>query len=107
MRLKHLSADDIADSFDYTNKYAIIEYLDELSENPLIDVLILTHNFDFYRTVSKHLGIGYDMLFVVQKNGDGSLIMEEFTYKNDYFKKGILDEIRNGQIEDENGLKKL
>ena len=31
---KHLViADDIADSFDYTNKYAIIEYLKELADN--------------------------------------------------------------------------
>jgi len=42
--------DDIADSFDYKNKYAIIEYLKELSEENLFCILILTHNFDFYRT---------------------------------------------------------
>lgn len=42
--------DDIADSFDYKNKYAIIEYLREMSEQPLFRIFILTHNFDFYRT---------------------------------------------------------
>jgi energy-coupling factor transporter ATP-binding protein EcfA2 len=42
--------DDIADSFDYKNKYAIIEYLKELSEENLFCILVLTHNFDFYRT---------------------------------------------------------
>lgn len=44
--------DDIADSFDYSNKYAIIEYLKELSEesNNLF-IVILTHNFDFFRTI--------------------------------------------------------
>ncbi len=42
--------DDIADSFDYKNKYAIIEYLKELSEEKLFCILVLTHNFDFYRT---------------------------------------------------------
>lgn len=44
--------DDIADSFDYSNKYSIIEYLKELSEeaNNLYFIL-LTHNFDFFRTV--------------------------------------------------------
>ncbi len=104
---KHLViADDIADSFDYTNKYAIIEYLDELSQNMLIDVLILTHNFDFYRTVSKRLDIGYDMCFVAQKDSSGVLSMEKFAYKNDYFTKGILQDIRNGKINDDYKLKK-
>lgn len=99
---KHLViADDIADSFDYTNKYAIIEYLDELSRNKLIDLLILTHNFDFYRTVSSRLDIKYDMCFVAQKDDQGSILMEKFAYKKDYFTKGILDNIRNGKIKDD------
>lgn len=42
--------DDIADSFDYKNKYAIIEYLKEIAEEDLFRMLVLTHNFDFYRT---------------------------------------------------------
>ena len=46
-----LIVDDIADSFDYQNKYAIIQYLRDISENPLFKQLILTHNFDFFRTV--------------------------------------------------------
>lgn len=49
--------DDIADSFDYKNKYAIIEYLNEIKENGKSKQIILTHNFDFYRTVSKRLSI--------------------------------------------------
>lgn len=49
--------DDIADSFDYKNKYAIVEYLHELDENPLFKQIILTHNFDFYRTLSSRLNI--------------------------------------------------
>jgi hypothetical protein len=47
--------DDIADSFDYRNKYAIIEYLSEVSAVPSFRQLILSHNFDFYRTVSSRL----------------------------------------------------
>jgi len=43
--------DDIADSFDYQNKYAIIQYLRDISQNPLFKQVILTHNFDFFRTV--------------------------------------------------------
>lgn len=105
---KHLViADDIADSFDYTNKYAIIEYLDELATNKLIDVLVLTHNFDFYRTVSSRLSISYNMCFVVQKDASGRLIMEKFAYRNDYFTKGILEQIRDGRIGDDFTKQKL
>jgi len=49
--------DDISDSFDYKNKYAIIEYLKEVSENPIFKQLILTHNFDFHRTVCSRLNM--------------------------------------------------
>lgn len=43
--------DDIADSFDYKNKYAIIEYLADYLAEGRFKVIILTHNFDFYRTI--------------------------------------------------------
>lgn len=55
--------DDIADSFDYKNKYAIIEYLKDIKESKktngvnIFKMIILTHNFDFYRTVGTRLGI--------------------------------------------------
>jgi len=49
--------DDIADSFDYKNKYAIIEYLADLIGNSKFALIILTHNFDFYRTVVSRLGV--------------------------------------------------
>lgn len=47
--------DDIADSFDYKNKYAIIEYLKEVSEHNDFFSIILTHNFDFFRTVQERV----------------------------------------------------
>jgi len=45
--------DDIAESFDYKNKYAILEYLNHLSRDTTngLHMIILTHNFDFYRCV--------------------------------------------------------
>ncbi|MBN5444851.1 hypothetical protein JY544_09460 [Serratia ureilytica] len=43
--------DDIADSFDYKNKYAIVEYLRDISQVSHFYLLILTHNFDFHRIV--------------------------------------------------------
>jgi hypothetical protein len=48
--------DDIVDSFDYKNKYAMIEYLSELSEDRNIQLIILTHNFDFFRSCKHKFG---------------------------------------------------
>lgn len=55
-----LIIDDIADSFDYKNKYAIIEYLYELANQDGIYMLILTHNYDFHRTLKSRLSIKRD-----------------------------------------------
>ena len=49
--------EDVADSFDYKNKYAIIEYIQDLRMNHNLRTIILTHNFDFYRTISSRLGL--------------------------------------------------
>jgi hypothetical protein len=46
-----LVIDDIADSFDYKNKYAIIQYLKDIADEAHFKQIILTHNFDFYRTI--------------------------------------------------------
>ena len=47
--------DDIADSFDYKNKYAIVEYLNDLSKEGNFRSIILTHNFDFFRTLQSRI----------------------------------------------------
>lgn len=52
-----LIVDDIADSFDYKNKYAIVEYLQDIVKTDHFHLLVLTHNFDFYRTVRGRLGV--------------------------------------------------
>lgn len=49
--------DDIADSFDYKNKYAIIEYLKDMAETNNFYSIILTHNFDFFRTIQNRIGM--------------------------------------------------
>ncbi len=49
--------DDIADSFDYKNKYAIVEYLNDISREDYFYQVILTHNFDFYRTLCSRLSV--------------------------------------------------
>jgi len=52
-----LVIDDIADSFDYKNKYAILEYLQEIKDYLDFNIIILTHNFDFYRSLQLRLHI--------------------------------------------------
>ena len=49
--------DDIADSFDYQNKYAIIEYLQDISQEEKFYQIILTHNYDFFRTICSRINI--------------------------------------------------
>lgn len=48
--------DDVADSFDYKNKHAIIQYLRDLTDVDFFHQIILTHNFDFFRALSKGNG---------------------------------------------------
>jgi len=52
-----LIIDDLADSFDYKNKYAIVQYLDEIVKYDNFLTIILSHNFDFFRTIQSRLGI--------------------------------------------------
>ena len=91
-------ADDIADSFDYKNKYAIIEYLADLSQNPGIDLLILTHNFDFFRTVLSRLGLMRNHCYIAQKHNAGIITMKEFRYQKDFFQKVIIAGIKGTDI---------
>lgn len=74
-----LLVDDIADSFDYKNKYAIIEYLSDISDSQKFHSIFLTHNFDFHRTVSGRLGIlRENRLFAVKDGNNLSLIQEKY-----------------------------
>ncbi len=69
--------DDIADSFDYKNKYAIIEYLKEVSGDQKFQMIILTHNFDFHRTVSSRLQLERSHRLVAVRTNDRVLLEEE------------------------------
>ena len=77
--------DDIADSFDYKNKYAIIEYLKDVNETPLFRSIILTHNFDFYRTVSSRISLGCSVLMSI-KNENREIQLVKGEYRKDVFK---------------------
>lgn len=77
--------DDIADSFDYKNKYAIIEYLKDVHESNLLKSIILTHNFDFYRTVSSRLNLGNSVLMSL-KDENREIKLVRGQYRKDVFK---------------------
>ena len=80
-----LVIDDIADSFDYKNKYAIIQYLKEISQNKLFHLLIMTHNFDFFRIIRRAIGIKYDnCYFVSEKNKSIQLTNAEYIKKDPF-----------------------
>ena len=73
--------DDIADSFDYQNKYAIIQYLKDISENGLFKLLIMTHNFDFFRTLNSRF-IRYPNCLMASKNEGGITLAQAVGIKN-------------------------
>lgn len=82
--------DDIADSFDYKNKYAIIEYLKDMKNINYFYLIILSHNFDFYRNVSSRLSIPKHLkhkkyLIYAIKSMD-RISLEEEKYQNNPFK---------------------
>ena len=81
--------DDIADSFDYKNKYAIIEYLKDISKEENFYQIILTHNFDFFRTLeSRFVSRKYSRM--VSKTNDGLKIVNASYLKPfDYFKSKL------------------
>ena len=80
--------DDIAESFDYQNKYAIIEYLFEIEKSGLFKSIVLTHNFDFYRSLCSRLSLGADNAFMAIKRKDGDIVLVRGQYRRnllDYF----------------------
>jgi hypothetical protein len=87
-----LVLDDIADSFDYKNKYAIIEYVKELHNSTTFKLIILTHNFDFYRTVASRLSLPWQSAFMVLKSVTREISLVQGRYRKDifsYFKQHI------------------
>lgn len=78
--------DDIADSFDYKNKYAIIEYLKNIAEEEFFYQIVLTHNFDFFRTIqSRYINRNYSHM--INKTHESiELINAEYLKPFSYFK---------------------
>lgn len=75
--------DDIADSFDYKNKYAIIEYLNDIINISLFKLIILTHNFDFYRSVASRLNLNNNKFFAIKH--DNEIVLKEGQYTKNVF----------------------
>jgi ABC-type molybdenum transport system ATPase subunit/photorepair protein PhrA len=73
--------DDIADSFDYKNKYAIIQYLQDISNEPYFYQIILTHNFDFFRTINSRF-IRYSHCLIASRDSKGIAITQAVGIKN-------------------------
>ncbi|MGL2388920.1 hypothetical protein ACOWLU_06855 [Helicobacter pylori] len=78
--------DDISDSFDYRNKYAIIEYLKDLQECRQFKLLVMTHNFDFYRTLASRLNIPREQIKMIRKNDAREIIFEKGGYLKSFIK---------------------
>ena len=77
--------DDIADSFDYKNKYAIVEYLGDILTEPYFRQIILTHNYDFYRTVWKRLELS-GTNYHVNKSSEQINLSNEKMYRDPFEK---------------------
>lgn len=93
--------DDIADSFDYKNKFAIIEYIKDLADSGLFKILVLTHNFDFYRTVASRLNLPrnkeINSVLMVSKKDNGEISLNKGQYVNDLFAH-FLDRITDERV---------
>lgn len=77
--------DDIADSFDYKNKYAIVEYLADILSRGEFRQIILTHNYDFYRTVWHRLDLG-GANFHASRSSEGIVLKAETMYRDPFQK---------------------
>lgn len=88
-----LLVDDIADSFDYKNKYAIIEYLKDIANSGQFYCIFLSHNFDFYRSISGRLNLKRHCKLMASKSGRKLTLSQEKYQNNPFiFWKGRLHE---------------
>jgi len=77
--------DDIADSFDYKNKFAIIEYIKDLNISDKFRMIILTHNFDFYRTIASRLSLPRKVVSMATKDDNKKISLYSGQYRKDVF----------------------
>lgn len=80
--------DDVVESFDYRNKYAFIEYLADLKIEKNFIIFILTHNFDFLRTVHSRLQV--TNVFIAERNSDREISLQNALYLSDIIKNKLI-----------------
>lgn len=96
---KLLVFDDIADSFDYENKYAIIEYLNDLSQDDSFRIILMSHNYDFFRIVNARLNCKNS--FFATRDGNGRLRLEKNSIEpNNNIFLYIVDNIKKSTVDD-------
>jgi hypothetical protein len=78
--------DDIAESFDYKNKYAIVQYLKEMTEQENFKLIILTHNFDFFRTLESRKVARYPNCLMAERHEDRVLLPRAVGIRNPFIK---------------------
>lgn len=76
--------DDLADSFDYRNKYAIVQYLQEFTEHSSFRFIFLTHNFDFFRTLNSRGVVTYDNCLTAQKTSSDIILTRASGIRNPF-----------------------
>lgn len=88
-----LVMDDIADSFDYQNKYAIIEYIKDIAadKSNKFYMFILTHNYDFYRTLSSRLNQFKPNLWMAERLANGKVIINQGQYKGNVYTNAFIN----------------
>lgn len=77
--------DDIADSFDYKNKYAIIQYLKDMVDEDIFCEILLTHNFDFFRTVESRF-VKYSHCLLAERHDDSIALTQAVGIRNIFAK---------------------
>ncbi|RZK26531.1 MAG: phage infection protein [Flavobacterium sp.] len=86
--------DDIADSFDYKNKYAIVQYLKDINGHEFFRQLIMTHNFDFFRTLQSRGIATYNNCLYTYRTNNGIKLVVAQGLKNPFidWKRNLKDD---------------
>ncbi len=85
--------DDIADSFDYKNKHAIIQYLHDLTRENNFYQIILTHNFDFFRALG-NANVVRSKFAIMANKQDNCIVFKHALGVNNYFVGEIVKKLR-------------
>lgn len=89
--------DDVADSFDYKNKHAIVQYLEDLSKTGSFYQIILTHNFDFFRTLC-YAFVPYERCLMANRESNSIGLTKAEGVKNYFIRKWKSNVANNDHI---------